>query len=246
MCRHLAYLGSARRARSLLFDAPHSLVRPGAERPGTRRRGKNNPDGWGVGWYVDGAPIAAPLPHGTPMWDDDALRAPSSEPRAVAFLAAARSRRPAPRSIDERQRAVRRGPWLFSLNGFVTASATASATRCARSLSRRAATRIEGDADTEVLFALVLDRLDDGLAPGRRAGERRARRAARSRRARSTSCSPTARAVRATASATRCSRTRTGDRRRRSRSTTTPAGCEIPDARSLVASTPTACTDTPL
>jgi glutamine amidotransferase len=92
MCRHLAYLGPPRTVHDLLYAAPHSLhVQSWA--PRQQRHGTVNADGFGVGWYPEGAGTspgpgdwgrartAAPLRYrrAMPIWGDasfaDAARA---------------------------------------------------------------------------------------------------------------------------------------------------------------------------
>ena len=77
-------------------------VAAGARTRSTRRSGRVNPDGCGVGWYDAERSRAAPLPHApTPMWADRAFarladvgaHAPRSSPRCA-------SRRRAPRSTE--------------------------------------------------------------------------------------------------------------------------------------------------
>ena len=59
------------------------------------------------------------------------------------------------------------GRWLFAHNGRVEGWSVDPAVKAAlrRSLSDKRAAGIEGVADSEVLFALALDRLDGGASP---------------------------------------------------------------------------------
>ena len=103
----------------LLFDAPHALAHQ-AERPRYQISGDTNPDGWGVAWYDAPAHRArvgtAPSPRsGTTA--PSRRRAGSITQRRVPRRGSARvAGRDARR---HRQRAVRAGPWSFSLNGIV-------------------------------------------------------------------------------------------------------------------------------
>ena len=54
------------------------------------------------------------------------------------------------------------GPWLFSYNGAVEGFRGGLGTELRRSLSARRDAGILGSSDSEVLFALLLDRLDAG------------------------------------------------------------------------------------
>ena len=89
--------------------------------PTTRRfqtSGDTNPDGWGVGWYVDGSDTPEQYRTVTPIWDDDAFAA-TSRLVSNAVVAAARLRHPARRSTTSGTRRSAPGAWLFSLNGIV-------------------------------------------------------------------------------------------------------------------------------
>jgi gamma-glutamyl hercynylcysteine S-oxide hydrolase len=92
------------------------------------------------------------------------LATPSS---ASAVLAAVRNATPGS-ELDERNNApFASGPYLFSHNGVITAfrATVHDPLRAHISADRRA--RIEGDTDSEILFALTLDRLDQGASLAR-------------------------------------------------------------------------------
>jgi gamma-glutamyl hercynylcysteine S-oxide hydrolase len=161
VCRHLAYLGPPVALHDPLFDAPHALVHQ-SRCPRHQTSGTTNPDGWGVGWYGDGG--GAPERHRTvtPIWDDHAFAASAREVRSGAFLAAARLASPGA-TVDVAGNAPFLGDgWLFSLNGIVYGFADGVGERLRSAASARRRAAIVSDADTEVLFALVLDRLDAG------------------------------------------------------------------------------------
>ena len=159
MCRHLAYVGPPVALRSLLFDAPHALVHQ-ARSPKLQTAGRDNPDGWGVAW---GAPTFERYRSALPIWEDLAFKGTE---RAPAILAAARyaSRGSLP---DERNSApFLSGSWAFSLNGYVAGFRDGFGTELRAAATPSRAAGIEGDTDSEVLFALALDRLDAGATPG--------------------------------------------------------------------------------
>ena len=86
--------------------------------------------------------------------------------RSGAFLAAARLASPGATLVDTGNAPFVDGPWSFSLNGIVHGfPEDVSATSSASASNPSAADAIVGDADTEVLFALVLQHLADGLSP---------------------------------------------------------------------------------
>jgi gamma-glutamyl hercynylcysteine S-oxide hydrolase len=164
MCRHLAYLGPAVTLHDLLFGAPRSLCQQ-ARHPEHQTSGDTNPDGWGAGWYVAGERQPHQYRTTTSIWDDEAFADSSRVIESGAVLAAARLASPGA-TVDESGNApFRSGPWLFSLNGVVKdfQQGVGDELRARVSPSRRA--EIEGDSDSEVMFALALDQLDTNESP---------------------------------------------------------------------------------
>ncbi len=160
MCRHLAYLGPPLALSTLLFDAPHALSTQ-SHRPRHQPAGRTNPDGWGVAWYS--APVREPRTYRstTSIWADASFNC--GDRRSGAIVAAARLASPGT-TLDERNNApFVSGSWSFSLNGFAFRAGREAKLRAELSTDRRATLR--GDTDSEVLFGLVLDRLDGGADP---------------------------------------------------------------------------------
>lgn len=165
MCRHLVYLGPPRSLASLLYEPPQSLERQ-SWKPLRQREGAMNADGWGVGWW-DLAVRAEPARYRTasPMWTDRSFRSVAEVVHAGAIAAAVRSATPPSPIVDTGNAPFSSGPWLFSLNGFVTGFRSAIGEGLRRLVSEERAVGIEGTSDSEVLFALVLDALDGGAEP---------------------------------------------------------------------------------
>jgi gamma-glutamyl hercynylcysteine S-oxide hydrolase len=165
MCRHLAYLGPPRSLASLLYEPPQSLERQ-SWKPLYQREGAMNADGWGVGWW-DPELRAEPARYRTaaPMWSDRSFRSVAEVVRAGAITAAVRSATPPLPIVDTGNAPFSSGPWLFSLNGYLTGFRGELGEDLRRSVSHRRAIDIEGTTDSEVLFALVLDALDAGRSP---------------------------------------------------------------------------------
>jgi glutamine amidotransferase len=161
MCRHLAYLGPPVTLASLLYDPPQSLVRQ-SWAPRQQRYGTVNADGYGVGWYQpEIRPEPARFRRAGPMWGDRSLASLARVVRSGCILAAVRSATP-PAPIEETGAApFTEGRWLFSLNGAVPADLVAL--RSQVSVPRQAG--FEGTSDAELVFALLLDRLDAGQPP---------------------------------------------------------------------------------
>lgn len=165
MCRHLAYLGPPRPLASLLYEPTQSLEQQ-SWRPRLQREGAMNADGWGVGWWdVEFTPEPARYRTASPMWSDTSFRSVAQVVRPRAIVAAVRSATPPSPIVETGNAPFTSGPWLFSLNGFVTGFRGEIGEELRRSVSHERAVGIEGTADTEVLFALVLDRLDAGATP---------------------------------------------------------------------------------
>jgi glutamine amidotransferase len=164
MCRHLAYVGGPVSLHELLFGAPHALARQ-AERPRHQQSGDSNPDGWGVAWYEPG--LGAPHAYRTvtPIWEDDEFARTSVDIECTAVLAAARLASPGATLDVSGNAPFVAGPWAFSLNGIVHGFRTGVGDELRARVEPARRARLQGDADTEVLFALVLQHLVAGAPP---------------------------------------------------------------------------------
>jgi len=165
VCRHLAFVSAVPQPlHALLVGAPHSLVDQ-ARAPRLQTWGDDNPDGWGVGWFDDQGRIQR-YRTAAPIWDDPEVEQLAATVTTRAALAAVRLASPgatvtaagtAPFTAD--------GRWLFSLNGSVEGFYDGVGDELRKLASPRRLAAVESDADTEVLFALVLDFLDAGASP---------------------------------------------------------------------------------
>ncbi|HZP28129.1 MAG TPA: ergothioneine biosynthesis protein EgtC [Acidimicrobiia bacterium] len=165
MCRHVAYLGPPRTIASLLLAPPHGLVEL-AQAARHQDSGTKNPDGFGVGWYAPGDGTPRRYRTACAIWDDAAFPGLAARTTAGALLAAVRLASPgAPVEVSGNAPFVA-GPWLFSLNGVVHGHFDGVGAALRAVVSPRRAAAIEGVTDSEVLFALALDRLDAGVPPG--------------------------------------------------------------------------------
>jgi glutamine amidotransferase len=165
MCRHLAYLGPARPLASLLHDPPHSLEHQ-SHKTFEQRWVTMNADGWGVGWWdPDAGEVPARYRTATPMWADRSFRSVADVVRSAAIVAAVRAATPGTPVVETGSAPFTSGPWLFSLNGYVSDFPGPAADRLRRRLSPARSAALEGTTDSEVLFGLVLDLVDEGVAP---------------------------------------------------------------------------------
>jgi glutamine amidotransferase len=165
MCRLGAYLGPSSTLESLFVDPPHSLHHQ-AYAPRDQASGTVNADGFGVGWY-DLDRRAEPAVHKSArsIWADRSFASFSGLVATGAAIAVVRgATAPAPIE-DSGAQPFSSGPWLFAHNGAVDGFRTHGvAARLRRSLSEHRESQILSASDSEVLFALVLDRLDAGAA----------------------------------------------------------------------------------
>jgi glutamine amidotransferase len=161
MCRHLAYFGAPVTLADLVLDPHHSLLHQ-SYAPKHQRSGAVNADGFGVGWWnFDERPEPARYRRAQPIWTDRSFASFASTVRTTAMVAAVRSATP-PLPVEESGAApFTNGPWLFSHNGAVE-----EMTRLRPRISATRQSVVEGASDSELLFALVLDRLDDDLTAG--------------------------------------------------------------------------------
>src|SRR3954454_1657766 len=99
------------------------------------------------------------------MWSDGWFASLAGVVEAGAVVAAVRSATP-PLPVEESGCApFSAGPWLFSHNGAVEGWSSGVNVSLRRQVSATRSAAVEGATDSEVLFALALDRLDDGVAP---------------------------------------------------------------------------------
>ncbi|TDB94380.1 ergothioneine biosynthesis protein EgtC [Actinomadura sp. 7K534] len=114
MCRHLGYLGPERTLHSLVYEGEHSLETQ-SYAPRMTQGCILNADGYGVGWYRDGAPVR--FRRAQPIWTDQSFREVAGAVRASCAVAAVRSAT-AGFPVDEScAQPFRAGSWLFSHNG---------------------------------------------------------------------------------------------------------------------------------
>ncbi|MGH9283992.1 MAG: class II glutamine amidotransferase, partial [Acidimicrobiales bacterium] len=165
MCRLLAYLGPPLTLEELLVDPPHALLRQCWE-PTDKVGSVVNADGFGVGWYDPARRPEPALYRSTlPMWADRSFLSMAGMVAAGSVLASVRSATPPLPTELSATPPYTDGPWLFAHNGAVAGFRDGAAARLRRTLTERREAGIAGPTDSEVLFAMALDRLDAGAAP---------------------------------------------------------------------------------
>jgi len=164
MCRLFGYIGAPVPLAALLYDPPHGLERQ-AHKPRHQLPGRINADGWGVAWY-DGALDEVPARYrtATPMWADESFRGIATHIRSAHVLAAVRNASPGAPVEPTGSSPFVGDHFAFSHNGYVEGFRGTLGVELRRGLSDRRALGITGGADSEVVFAMILDCLDDGAS----------------------------------------------------------------------------------
>lgn len=164
MCRHVAYLGPPIPLSTVLYDAPHSLVRQSFAPKDMRRGGVVNADGFGVGWYLPDRPEPVRYRRGSPLWTDATLPALASATVSGAFLAAVRNATAGLPVMETAAAPFAGGPWLFSHNGAVTGW-PASLAEVASTVDITDLLTLDAPTDAALIWALLRRRLRAGKAP---------------------------------------------------------------------------------
>lgn len=167
MCRLLGYVGPPATLEQLLIEPPHSLLHQ-SWAPREQQHGTVNADGFGVGWYdLDRRPQPARYRQARPMWTDRSFASLAGLTASGAVLAAVRSATPPAPTEESGTQPFFHDRWLFAHNGLIEGFRGERGVHLRRSLSPARDAALEGVADSEVLFGLVLDRLETGEAsPG--------------------------------------------------------------------------------
>jgi gamma-glutamyl hercynylcysteine S-oxide hydrolase len=165
VCRHLAYIGPPVTLEAVLLEPPHSLRHQALE-PRYQTFGKMNPDGFGIGWY-DRELREEPARYRTtkPIWKDTTFESIAGLVRSNVVLAAVRAASPGMPIEEGANAPFTEGPWLFSYNGFVPGFSSTVGRALRDKVSKQRVGALTGTTDSELLFALVLDRVDAGASP---------------------------------------------------------------------------------
>ncbi len=158
----LAYAGPPVAPGTLISAPPHSLLVQ-SYRPREMTSGVVNADGWGAAfWLDDGKPDPAVYRGEAPIWADQNLGWMGERLRARALIAAVRSATPGIGYSIANVQPFARGPLAFAHNGFITGFRQGMQRALREHLGSAAYESIEGNSDSEVIFALILDALDRG------------------------------------------------------------------------------------
>jgi glutamine amidotransferase len=164
MCRHLAYWGPSVPIATLALDAPRALVRQCTEAR-EMAWGTENLDGWGCAWQSPPGGVQRRR-SARPLDKDGTGQRLLRDTSAERFIVSVRQKTP-----GSATGAMNSAPFsdafatCFSHNGYITDFRNGVREELLAKVSPRRADAIQGDTDSEVLFALVGGRLDDGASP---------------------------------------------------------------------------------
>jgi glutamine amidotransferase len=164
VCRHLAYVGPPVPLGRLLTEPSHSLLHQSWAPNDMRHGGTINADGYGVGWYSDGAVTALRYRRDCPMWADGNLPTLAAAVTSRAILAAVRNATTGMPVLETAVAPFAEGRWLFSHNGAV-AGWPDSMAKLAERLPTRDLLTLDAPTDAALLWALVRERLRTGAPP---------------------------------------------------------------------------------
>lgn len=161
MCRLAAYMGPTLPLGRLLEEGPNSLFKQSwasEELVGTTL----NVDGFGFGWHHDDG-RAAIYTSTLPIWSDSNLVDLKETLKSPHWLAYVRSATPGQPLNQANTQPFRDGPLLFMHNGRIDNFNGAPRRRLHEVLEADIAAGIEGNTDSEYLFALCRQQLAEGV-----------------------------------------------------------------------------------
>ena len=160
MCRFVAYLGSPILADDLLYKPRYSLISAQSINAG-EMSAQVNGDGFGIGWYapdLDAEPCV--FRSIKPAWSDQNLRNLSKKIQAPSMFAHIRAASPGMPVEEYNSHPFTSGQLMFMHNGMI-----GGFKEIRRSLLRRlndaAYDAISGSTDSEHLFGLILNHIEN-------------------------------------------------------------------------------------
>ncbi len=162
----LGYLGGTTSLATLVDDPPHSLVVQ-SYKARELEGAVVNADGWGAAWYLpdDAEPV---LYRSTlPIWADVNRTHLGRAARSAAFLAAVRSATDPLGISAANTQPFAHGPLTFLHNGYVRDFSTTLLRPLREALTDATYSRVEGNTDSEHVFAALVDAYDRTEGPER-------------------------------------------------------------------------------
>ncbi len=162
MCRILGYVGQPVTLDRVLYTPPFSICRQ-SHAPRHQVLGRINADGWGVGWYEPSIrPQPARYRTATPMWADRRFAEIAPLIRTGTAIAAVRNASPGAPIEETGSSPFVAERYLFTHNGYLDGFRDGLGVQLRHGLSERREAQLLGAADSEVVFAMILDHLDKG------------------------------------------------------------------------------------
>ncbi len=161
----MAYIGPPLCLESLVLTPDHSLLHQSYQ-PKFQRHGTVNADGFGCGWFapsVRGEP--AVYRKDKPIWSDRTFASIAGVISSGAILAAVRDATTGSAVEESSTAPFAHSSWLFSHNGMFKGFDGPAGVDLRRMVSEVRMASVRGTSDSQVLFALLLDRLQDGMGP---------------------------------------------------------------------------------
>ena len=157
MCRLAAYLGPEISLGRFLMEPAHSLYRQSWE-PKEMEEAVLNADGFGFGW-VNQSGQTAVYTNTRPIWTDTNLGSLSESLFSPYWLANVRSATPGQSISQDNTHPFKLGQILFTHNGYIENFNTDIRTRLHEILKPSIQSGIQGNTDSEFLFALLRQQL---------------------------------------------------------------------------------------
>ena len=156
----VAYLGGPEvTLSSLVLEPEHSLLVQ-SYAPKEMMSGVVNADGFGVGWYVPwSGDEPAVYRSAAPLWSDRSFASIAPKIRARTILAAVRSATPGLPVEESGTPPFASGPFMFVHNGAIEDFRRTAMRPLRDALSEESYAGLLGTADSETIFAALLDRL---------------------------------------------------------------------------------------
>lgn len=158
MCRLLAYMGPEINLFDLILKPHHNLEKQ-AWQPKELREAKLNADGFGFGWYQQNGETAL-YRQSYPIWNDSNLKDLSLTLKQNLFFAMVRSATGGHDTGLSNTQPFAYKHWLFQHNGYILNFTTDFRTQTRRLLHHDYENLIQGNTDSEYIFALLMQHLE--------------------------------------------------------------------------------------
>jgi len=159
VCRLLAYFGSSLPLDQVVLEHPHSLLEQ-SYAPREMVTGQVNADGFGIGWYADGAALPGTYHRSTPIWSDLDLPRFGRVVASGRVFAALRNASPGFPADQQSVPPFCAGPFLFVHNGAIQAFARRMRRQITERIPDAILGTVLGPTDAEAVFGLVRARLE--------------------------------------------------------------------------------------